>query len=60
MLCPLPHVFARRPQNGQDGRQASPIDLALCRPDRAAQASLLCDALSQPTGKAEQSGCLVN
>ena len=43
MLCPLPHVFALGAQNGQDAPKASPIDLALCRSDRAAQASLLND-----------------
>jgi len=43
MLCPIPHVFALGAQNGQDAPKASPIDLALCRPDRAAQASLLND-----------------
>ncbi len=60
MLCPLPHVFAFRAQNGQDALKASPIDLVESRPDRAASTSLLCDALSQPTGKAEKDGYLVN
>ena len=60
MLCPVPHVFASGAQNGQDAPEASPIDLAGSRPDRAAPTSLLCDALSQPTGKAEKDGYLVN
>ncbi len=31
-----------------------------CDTDRAATTSLLCDARSQPTGKAAANGCLVN
>ena len=43
MLCPLPHVFASGTQNGQDAHEASPIDLAGSRPDRAVPTSLLND-----------------
>jgi hypothetical protein len=52
--------FAAGTQNGQDAPETSPIDLAQSRTDRAARASLLCDARSQPIGKAEEDGYLVN
>ena len=60
MLCPIPFGFAPGTQNGQDAPETSPIDLAQSCPDRAARASLLNDVRSQPTGKTETNGYLVN
>ncbi len=60
MLCPIRLISLQALKNGQDAPETSPIDLAQSRSDRAARASLLCDARSKPTGKAEADGYLVN
>ena len=60
MLSPFRRVSLRGAQSGQDAPKASPIDLAVSRPDRAASASLLDDVRSPPTGKTVEDGCLVN
>ena len=60
MLSPVPMISLHGAQNGQETHETSPMILSLPTRTEPRPTSLLYDVRSQPTGKAEEDGCLFN